>query len=363
VRFTTTAQGGTGTYTYAWDFGDGGTSTAANPTHVYAVGDYGPAVQVTSGPERVSCSKVVTVTASAPPSFTLGVSRQGPGSGVVTSAPAGIACGSTCSASYPQGTTVALTAQPAAGSSFAGWSGACSGTGACNVTMDAARNVGARFEVANFTLSLVKTPLGLILGTVTSSPGGINCGLLCANASASYPSGTVVTLTARSIVTAVFQGWGGACSGTGTCVVTMDQDASVTAAFALLGLGTSHADSGFDVDVGVLHSSLRSPRARGEVMFNGPTVLLTGEGEGQVGLRAQPGNNLVEAWVRETTGPGLWRFEFDAAAIEPGGLRVLTGEPQSVGPNSVTFRLSGRVGERLSFAVRVPAGRVNPAGP
>jgi hypothetical protein len=97
---------------------------------------------------------------------------------------------------------VSLTAQPDAASAFAGWSGACTGTGACNVTMDAARDVGARFDLRSFTLRLTKTPLGPILGTVTSAPAGINCGLLCATASASFQGGTVVTLTAQAILTA-----------------------------------------------------------------------------------------------------------------------------------------------------------------
>jgi hypothetical protein len=252
------------------------------------------------------------------------------------------------------GTTVTLTALPNAGSLFVGWSGACNGGGACNVAMDAARNVAARFDLQSFTLDVVKTPLGLILGTVTSTPAGISCGLLCANAQASYPSGTVVTLTASSILTALFQGWGGACSGTAACVVTMDGDKSVTAAFASLGLGAAPAEVGTEVDIGLLRSALRIPRGRGEITFNGRTVLVTSEGEGQAGLRAAPGNNLIEAWVREASGPGVWRLDFEPAAIEPGSLRVLAGEPVSVGPTSVVFRLSGRAGERLSFAVRAP---------
>jgi GH18 family chitinase len=70
------------------------------------------------------------------------------GSGTVTSSPAGISCGASCSASYDPGTVVTLAASPAAGSSFAGWSGGCSGPGSCQVTMDAARSVTATFTSA-----------------------------------------------------------------------------------------------------------------------------------------------------------------------------------------------------------------------
>jgi PKD repeat protein len=358
-------QGGSGPYTYQWAFGDGGTSTVQNGTHVYgSAGNNVATVQVRSGSEQVTCSKNVTVLPPATPTFPLTVSRQGAGSGIVTSAPAGIDCGSTCTADYPQGTLVSLTAQADASSLVVGWSGACSGAGACNVTMDAARTVSARFDLRSFTLYVNKTPLSSILGSVKSTPAGINCGLLCASTSASFLSGTVVTLTATSGLLASFQGWSGDCTGTGPCMLTMDGDKSVTANFGLLLAATSsHTDGGGDVDLGLMRSVLKIPGVRGEVTLNGRTVLLTREGVGQVGLRAPPGNNLVEAWVREAAGSGLWRFEFDPAAIEPGALRVLAGEPLAVAPDSVTFRLTGRPGERVSFAVRARATRADAPAP
>ncbi|MGA1077044.1 MAG: choice-of-anchor Q domain-containing protein, partial [Ilumatobacteraceae bacterium] len=75
----------------------------------------------------------------------LSVTRSGSGSGTVTSSPEGIDCGSTCTAEFATGSTVTLTATPAAGSTFTGWSGACSGTGTCEVTMSEARSVDAAF--------------------------------------------------------------------------------------------------------------------------------------------------------------------------------------------------------------------------
>ena len=76
--------------------------------------------------------------------FTLSVNREG--SGTVTSNPAGINCGNTCSAAYNSGTQVTLTATPDFLFAFVGWSGGgCSGTGACTVTMTANTTVTARF--------------------------------------------------------------------------------------------------------------------------------------------------------------------------------------------------------------------------
>ena len=77
--------------------------------------------------------------------FALTVSLAGTGSGTVTSSPAGINCGIDCSDAYASGTEVTLTATPATGSTFSGWSGACTGTGACKVTMSATRSVTATF--------------------------------------------------------------------------------------------------------------------------------------------------------------------------------------------------------------------------
>jgi murein peptide amidase A len=79
--------------------------------------------------------------------YTLSVTSAGSGSGTVTSSPAGIDCGLTCSFDFAAGTLVTLTATVVSGSTFAGWSGAgCSGTGTCQVTMSASESVTAAFD-------------------------------------------------------------------------------------------------------------------------------------------------------------------------------------------------------------------------
>ena len=78
---------------------------------------------------------------------------------------------------------------------------------------------------SSYALTVTKTGPG----QVTSTPGGINCG---SNCSASYAPGTVVMLTATPNKNRVFQGWGGACTGTGTCSVTMNATQNVTATFS-----------------------------------------------------------------------------------------------------------------------------------
>ena len=78
--------------------------------------------------------------------YALSVGLSGSGTGSVTSTPGGINCGSTCSASFSSGATVTLSAAPAAGSTFQGWSGACSDTGVCTVTLSYNQSVTASFS-------------------------------------------------------------------------------------------------------------------------------------------------------------------------------------------------------------------------
>jgi Divergent InlB B-repeat domain len=78
--------------------------------------------------------------------YDLTVSRTGAGGGTVTSSPGGIDCGTACSGSYAAGAVVTLSAIPGSGSSFTGWSGDCSGTDTCTLTMSQARGVSAGFE-------------------------------------------------------------------------------------------------------------------------------------------------------------------------------------------------------------------------
>ncbi len=81
-----------------------------------------------------------------PPPPQLSVAGQGTGAALITSSPAGIECGATCDASFPLGTKVTLSAAPAFGSTFLGWQGACSGTGACTVTLAQGAAVEADFR-------------------------------------------------------------------------------------------------------------------------------------------------------------------------------------------------------------------------
>jgi cysteine-rich repeat protein len=159
--------------------------------------------------------------------FALSVALAGTGAGSVASAPTGITCGADCTELFPTGTSVTLTATAGANSVFTGWSGAgCSGTGTCVVAMTAARNVVATFSLN--TLTVVKAGNGL--GEVTGT--GISCGSTGVDCTENYNAATMVTLVATPGVNTSFTGWsGGGCSGTGSCVTTMNGATTITATF------------------------------------------------------------------------------------------------------------------------------------
>ena len=162
---------------------------------------------------------------------TVSVSKTGSGGGTISSSPAGLSCGQTCSQAFDHGTTVTLTATPDAGSIFSGWTGGtCSGTGSCTLTVSGDVNVTAAFS-PGFQIHVSKTGAGI--GTVTSSPAGIDCGQSCL---ADFVTGTSVTFTAAPASFSAFTGWsGGGCSGTDPCVVTVDAAIDITANFETTG--------------------------------------------------------------------------------------------------------------------------------
>ena len=72
----------------------------------------------------------------------------GAADGVIASAPAGINCGTTCTAAFPANSSVALTATPLSGKQFNGWASGCTTTSGltCNVTMNSDVTVSASFN-------------------------------------------------------------------------------------------------------------------------------------------------------------------------------------------------------------------------
>lgn len=98
-----------------------------------------------------SGSSTPTSPAPAPVTFTLTIVRTGTGIGTVMSSAGGISCGATCTGSYAGSTRVTLTATTLSGNTFTGWSGACSGTAPCVLSMTANHSVTATFAAVAAT--------------------------------------------------------------------------------------------------------------------------------------------------------------------------------------------------------------------
>jgi GH18 family chitinase len=165
---------------------------------------------------------------------TLTVTTAGSGTGTVTSSPSGISCGSTCTATYASGTSVTLSAAAASGSGFSGWGGACTGTGACQVTMDVARSVTATFG-----------PLSLSIGDVALDEGasGTRSALFPVTLSGPAPASVTVNY-ATANGTAVAGSDYTATSGTLTFA---PGESSKTVAVTVLGDLSIEADEAFTV--------------------------------------------------------------------------------------------------------------------
>lgn len=144
----------------------------------------------------------------APPVlYTLTTSRAGTGTGTITGT--GINCGTDCTESLLQGTSVTLTATPATGSVFSGWTGACTNTsGTCTVAMSSDKAVTATFS------PLPRMRVGTMTGTRTIAKNR------SWSATAVIPIQTVATPAAVVSGATVSYSWSGAATGSGTCTTT-----------------------------------------------------------------------------------------------------------------------------------------------
>jgi C1A family cysteine protease len=254
-------------YTYA-GLQQGGQCWAGNTVGYTKVNDSDCNSACTANPAEMcggTLRNSIYQTGAQPLNYALSVVKAGTGTGLVISSPSGINCGTSCSATYSSGTQVTLTATPDSGTTFAGWSGPCTGTATCTVTMDAARSVTATFNTAGILYPLSVSMSGTGTGRITSIPSGIDCGSTCTG---KFASGAQVTLTATPDAGSTFVGWGGSCTGTGPCTVSIQvflSALSVTAAFGgpdYVGCYTDNANRALPYSVSSGYESVESCKAK-----------------------------------------------------------------------------------------------------
>lgn len=139
----------------------------------------------------------------------------------------------TCSNTLANGSSITLTAIPDSYSTFTGWTGACSGNGACTLTMDQAKTVGAVFTRRQVSLTL--TLQGPGFGSVRVNEG-YTCTLEEGDSEKECQTfvdlNRMVTLTALPGTEQTFGAFGGACiSSSQSCTFTANSPAVVTATF------------------------------------------------------------------------------------------------------------------------------------
>jgi hypothetical protein len=184
----------------------------------------------------VTMSAAREVTATFPIGLT--ISKVGTGTGTVTSAPAGIACGATCSARFANGVTVTLEGKSDLHSRPVKWSGCAKvlKDGKCQIVMSASTNVIANFELESQYLEHTVTVQlgGTGKGSVASQPGGIECGGDCTE---KFLHKTSLTLTPSPAPGSVFDHWvGGGCAAfTGPCQTIVNSSSLVRAYFVAVG--------------------------------------------------------------------------------------------------------------------------------
>jgi hypothetical protein len=162
----------------------------------------------------------------------VGATGASPSLSVVISGPGRVVAGTPrttctrrCSLTEPRGAQVTLSARPVGTARFVGWSGACSGTATCRVTMPAALGVTATFR-STFRLAVTFTGTGA--GRISSVPAGISCRARCA---ARFVTGTRVALHAAAAAGSAFAGFSGACRAT-ACAPVMSRDLTVAVRFS-----------------------------------------------------------------------------------------------------------------------------------
>jgi hypothetical protein len=162
--------------------------------------------------------------ADVPPSPLTVTVRQRSPEDRVASDPVGISCLAACAVLFDTGSQVQLSPEAGGGSRFLGWSGACTGRGACTVTMDAAKAVAALFGPSEFRLALAVTGRG----RATAPAAGLSCARRCSTV---VEADILVRVRAVATKGWRFVRWSGACRGRGACSVRLSQDRAVGVVF------------------------------------------------------------------------------------------------------------------------------------
>jgi hypothetical protein len=146
------------------------------------------------------------------------------GLGSVESDVPGVACAAGCATDWDAGSEVSLEPVPRAGQRFVRWSGSCTGSGSCDVSLQVARSVTALFAPARFGLVVSVSGRGAVTGA-----GGSCRSARCARTATSY---SALRLRATPAAGWRLAGWSGGCTGRApTCTLPMKKATAVRVRF------------------------------------------------------------------------------------------------------------------------------------
>lgn len=300
--------------------------------------------------------------------FPLDLTTSGSGSGAIEcdtgSGP------EACAAEYAGDTVVELIANEDPGSEFVGWTGDCTGSGTCEVTMDEERSVDAQFDAIprSLTINLGGAGSGEVQCEVNSGPAG-----LC---TAEYDSGTELTLVPVEDLGSEFAGFSSGtgsaagCTGTSPCSFTIEADSEVDADFE-------------EIENPALLSLVKGGYLQGGTVTSTPAGIDCGTAcevdsfefeDGQtVELEAvaEPGY-VFAGWLNcKHTGPGACEVSVEGPLTQVTAVFVkdgLEGPPGPTGPGGPTGPTgpegpSGPAGPGGPSGGTGPAGGTGPQGP
>jgi uncharacterized repeat protein (TIGR02543 family) len=222
-------------------------STASVPAGatVAAFGFCGNSTGPNHRPSLVALSVAGGSSGGGASSYTLAISTSGSGS---TSPAAG-------TYTYASGSTVRVTATPASGATFTGWSGAATGTAnSVTITMNGNKSLTANFsgtQVQRYALTIA------VSGNGSTSPVA---------GSYTYASGSTVRVTATPASGATFTGWSGAATGIANpATITLSENKSLTANFSGGGSGLPGSCTGACNAATPVYPTLQSDGGLGNV--------------------------------------------------------------------------------------------------
>ena len=304
VSFTAFPSGGTGSYDYAWQFGDGGTGVGRHPVHTFSsVGTFDVVLTVTSGDKVKQCERFITVNAPTPPP--------------------------SCTDTVPPTTSITSPKD-----------GAPVVLPSCNpttISAIASDNVGV--TLVKFFAQGTCDAAPVLVGSATTAPFStpwkpLSCGTI-----------------PYKLTTEAFD----ACGNKGvSSPVNVDDGTDCGCGDPKACSSSSFRPVPFATCVAWI-VQLDVPGATGQVVLDGQTVVAERGRRVEARVRPRDGDNVVEAQLVEANGkPGTWRFEVQGGEVlQPASLRVVRGEVVLVTPTVVLFRLKGQPGEQVSFTYRL----------